>query len=103
MDKRFVFIAYLNWGKPVLVKAEVLKETTKSFMIGDVTPILGNRTYYKRIGKDEPEVFENPILALQYIAERGADYLKKHDEKRKDACDSLQVAASLLEELRSTA
>ena len=91
-------MAHLSYGRPVLVKAEVLKETPKLFKLGEVTPILGGRTYWRQIQKDDPTVFEDPEDALKHIVELLKERLRDLEAKNNQAWASLRLVNKLQKE-----
>lgn len=71
-----VYVASFKYGSANLSKAQVVKETTKSFMIAPKPEkILGWQWLPKRLSKKSGRVYLNPGEALDYLVREAEQYL----------------------------
>ena len=98
MKKRFIFLANVKWG-PNLNKLEVIKETPKTFKIGEEINILGSKEWKSRILKDTERYFDDPVEAIEYLIVQQAEVIKQCEIKLDDAHSDQELLEELLKEL----
>ena len=93
----YIFIAKFTYGAGRLAKAQVVKETPKTFKIDGYEDIL-SRQYLstKRILKDDEYVFHSRKEAVSYLVKRAEFHAASCEVKLKSAVEEL----SRLEEER---
>ena len=99
MKKRFIFLANVRWG-PNLNKLEVIKETPKTFKIGEEISILGSKEWCKRVNKENDRYFDDPIEAVEYLIVEQAKVIQQKEIELDDAHDDRELLEKLLKEMR---
>ena len=86
----YIFIAKFTYGKGRLAKAQVVKETPKTFKIDGYENILSQQYLStKRILKDE-HVFYSRKEAVSYLVKRAEFYAASCEVKLKSAIEELR-------------
>jgi len=70
----FIYIARFEYGKGNLSKAEVIKETEKTYFVTDEEDILGWVYVSGRVRKDD-NIFLNIDAAVYYLIEKASEYI----------------------------
>lgn len=86
----YIFIAKFTYGKGRLARAQVVKETPKTFKIDGYENIL-SRQYLstKRILKDKRNIFHSRKEAVSYLVKRAEFYAASCEVKLKSAAEEL--------------
>ena len=98
MKKRFIFLANVRWG-PNMNKLEVIKETPKTFKIGEEINILGSKEWSRRINKEKDNYFDDPAEAIEFLLVEQDKAIQQLEIKLDDAHDDRELLEELLKEL----
>jgi hypothetical protein len=95
-----IYIAHFRWGIPSLVKADVVKETPKTFLIdrGSVERILGKWAYIPaRIHKENYFCSGSKADALGWLIPMMQNYVIATEKKLSAAQERLENLQEILE------
>lgn len=98
MKKRFIFVANVRWG-PSLNKLEVIKETPKTFKIGEEINILGSGAYYRQVNKEKDNYFDDPAEAVEFLLVGQKEAIQQLEIRLDDAHSDQELLEELLKEL----
>lgn len=88
-DKRYIYICF---GDRSLVKAEVIKETPKTFLLGEKETIVGYLYYMPdRIRKEKYRIFDSRVPALEFMISRVRRTLTRSRDTVRDIEDCLET------------
>lgn len=80
----YIYVAQFKYGNATLMKAQMVKETPKTYMISSSEKILGSMWIGKRLLKSQKGIFHSQEEATSYLIEcaknhiiRCADNLEK--------------------------
>lgn len=98
MNKQHIYIASFRYGTACLFKAEVKKETPKTYMLtGDGQHLVGRLFFgIRRLLKDDRQLrsFETEFDALAYLSQKAERYAEKcRDELAKAVSQANQLSA----------
>lgn len=105
-DKQMIYWAQFKYGSARLVSVEVKKETAKQYQTGESKAIMGISAYVSlRLSKDNPNVFESYMDAIDYLIREGdvaVDRYEEQLEKAEREVAKLQQFRTMLEESASS-